>query len=53
MPSKRQAVVLVRLEKESCGEYIYTYICMERKASNNEYLYYRLYLTFTTWLWKK
>lgn len=39
MPSKHQAVVLAGWEKESCGECVSTDICMERKASNNEYVY--------------
>lgn len=35
---KHWAVVLVGCEKEDCGECVHTYVCMERKASNNEYL---------------
>lgn len=42
MSSEHQAVVLVELEKEGWAEYVFTYILMERKASNNEYLYERL-----------
>lgn len=38
MPGKHQAVVPVELEKKSWAECVYTYIRMERKASNNEYL---------------
>jgi len=36
MPSEYQAVVSVELGKEGWAECVYTYICMERKASDNE-----------------
>lgn len=39
MPSEHQSVVSVELEKEGWAKCVYKYIFMERKASNNEYLY--------------